>query len=283
MRIRSAAKPTPFTSRWAVPLSSWPRWRLVRSSIHSSVWRCSSVRSSARSSGRCRRRIRTVGARSGRRPPRHPGTPRRLPRLVVANRTLQGPELRAELSRRASTGTEFHIVAPIMCSRIHYIASDIDKELDEARDPALHGAHGAQAEGVTVTGKVGDPNAALGAIEDELRQYGADEVIISTYPRGKSNWLETASSSDCATSSRFPSRTWSSRTAYRSPRSRAPAARRSRDGIERPRDQASRLRSNTEPWRSHAGSPASPPIAIRRRSSSERDGRLDEAAAAATR
>ena len=42
-----------------------------------------------------------------------------------------------------------------------------------------------------MTGKIGDPNAAFGAIEDELRQHGADEVIISTYPRGESNWLET--------------------------------------------------------------------------------------------
>jgi len=49
----------------------------------------------------------------------------------------------------------------------------------------------AQAEGLDVTGKVGDPNVALGAIEDELRVFGADEVIISTYPPGRSNWLET--------------------------------------------------------------------------------------------
>jgi hypothetical protein len=32
---------------------------------------------------------------------------------------------------------------------------------------------------------------ALGATEDELRVFAADEVVISTYPRGKSNWLET--------------------------------------------------------------------------------------------
>jgi hypothetical protein len=122
----------------------------------------------------------------------HPGTRRAAPRaLVVANRTLHGSELRAELSRRAATGTELHIVAPILCSRIHYIASDIDKELDEARDRLAAALTWAEAEGINVTGKVGDPNVALGAIEDELRQYGADEVIISTYPRGRSNWLET--------------------------------------------------------------------------------------------
>jgi hypothetical protein len=122
-------------------------------------------------------------------PPRQPMAARRV--LVVANRTLQGAELRAALHSRAGTGTEFHIVAPILCSRIHYIASDVDKELEEARRRLSTALAWAEAEGVAVTGKVGDANAALGAIEDELRRYGADEVIISTYPRGRSNWLET--------------------------------------------------------------------------------------------
>lgn len=111
--------------------------------------------------------------------------------LVVANRTLHGAELRAELHRRAASGSELHIVAPILCSRIHYVASDVDRELLEARDRLSTALGWAQAEGLAVTGKVGDVNAALGAIEDELRQHGADEVIISTYPRGMSNWLET--------------------------------------------------------------------------------------------
>jgi hypothetical protein len=111
--------------------------------------------------------------------------------LVVANRTLGGDELRAELRRRAIAGAELHVVAPILCSRAHYIASDVDAELDEARERLATTLAWAEAESVAVTGRVGDANAALGAIEDELRRYGADEVIISTYPRGESNWLET--------------------------------------------------------------------------------------------
>jgi hypothetical protein len=111
--------------------------------------------------------------------------------LVVANRTLHGGELRAELHRRAARGAEIHIVAPILCSRIHYIASDVDTELGEARDRLATVLAWAEAEGLAVTGRVGDANSAFGVIEDELREHGADEVIISTYPRGKSNWLET--------------------------------------------------------------------------------------------
>ena len=136
-----------------------------------------------------RDRRRPLRAAASQAPPRERTMARRV--LVVANRTLGGAELRAELHRRAGTGAEFHIVAPILCSRIHYIASDVDKELDEARDRLSTALTWARAEGLPVTGKIGDPNAAFGAIEDELRQHGADEVIISTYPRGESNWLET--------------------------------------------------------------------------------------------
>jgi hypothetical protein len=39
--------------------------------------------------------------------------------------------------------------------------------------------------------EVGDASSAFGVVEDELREHGADEVIISTYPRGRSNWIET--------------------------------------------------------------------------------------------
>jgi GABA permease len=111
--------------------------------------------------------------------------------LVVANRTLPGAPLRAELARHAGTGAELRIVAPIVTSRVHYIASDVDRELREARARLAEALEWARAEGLDATGVVGDPNVALGAIEDELRMSGADEVIISTYPLGRSNWLET--------------------------------------------------------------------------------------------
>jgi sirohydrochlorin ferrochelatase len=111
--------------------------------------------------------------------------------LVVANRTLQSETLRAELAGRVRDGAEVHVVVPILASRIHYVASDIDAELREARERLADVLAWARAEGLDVTGRVGDPSIALGAIEDELRLSGADEVILSTLPRGRSNWLET--------------------------------------------------------------------------------------------
>jgi hypothetical protein len=122
---------------------------------------------------------------------RRPAPAGRSQVLVIANRTLAGEELRDELRRRADGGAELRFVAPILSSRIHYFASDVDRELKEAHGRLAAALAWAQAEGLDATGKVGDPSTALGAIEDELRLFGADEVIISTHPPGKSNWLET--------------------------------------------------------------------------------------------
>jgi hypothetical protein len=111
--------------------------------------------------------------------------------LVVANRTLASDELRSQIATRARDGAQVRLVAPILCSRVHYIASDIDSELRDARQRLDDTLAWARDEGLEVTGVVGDPNVALGAIEDELRRSGADEVLISTHPPKQSNWLET--------------------------------------------------------------------------------------------
>jgi hypothetical protein len=111
--------------------------------------------------------------------------------LVIANRTLQGEDLEAILRSRAERGAELRIVAPILVSRVRYIASDVDSELREANKRLVAALAWAHDAGFDASGKVGDPNVALGAIEDELRLFASDEVVISTYPPGKSNWLET--------------------------------------------------------------------------------------------
>ncbi|HUR85912.1 MAG TPA: hypothetical protein VMY78_11245 [Solirubrobacteraceae bacterium] len=118
-------------------------------------------------------------------------SPSRRRVLVVANRTLQEEDLAEILRDRAERGDELHVVAPILVSRMRYMASDVDRELAEANDRLQTALAWANAAGYEASGKVGDPNVALGAIEDELRLFAADEVLISTFPQGKSNWLET--------------------------------------------------------------------------------------------
>ena len=46
-----------------------------------------------------------------------------------------------------------------------------------------------RAFGIEARGEVGDSDP-LQAIEDAMRTFGPDEIVISTHPEGRSNWLE---------------------------------------------------------------------------------------------
>jgi hypothetical protein len=123
-------------------------------------------------------------ARTG--PEHTAGAPPRL--LVVANQTLGGQELRSELTRR-SPRPELRVVAPILISRMKYAMSDIDTELKLAHRRLDETLQWAGATGFAVSGEV-CPDGPLVAIEDQLRKFAADEIVISTHPPERSNWLE---------------------------------------------------------------------------------------------
>jgi len=110
--------------------------------------------------------------------------------LVVANQTLQGEELRRAIMQRAKLKPQLIVVAPILPSRTHYVTTDIDKEMQEAQQRLDATLRWAADNGFTAWGEVGN-HSPVQAIEDGLRRFGADEVIISTHPPGKSNWLES--------------------------------------------------------------------------------------------
>ena len=46
-----------------------------------------------------------------------------------------------------------------------------------------------QEAGIEARGQIGDGDPLL-AIEDGIRIFAPDELIISTHPEGRSNWLE---------------------------------------------------------------------------------------------
>jgi hypothetical protein len=99
--------------------------------------------------------------------------------LVIANETLAGAELRERLLAHGDR-LELDVLAPALSSRLHRGVSDIDAELERARERLEHSLAWARAQGFSAHGKVGDPSVAT-ALEDELRDFGPDEVIIVTH------------------------------------------------------------------------------------------------------
>jgi len=122
-------------------------------------------------------------------PPLHGPAPGARHVLIVANDSLAGTELREEIVRQVGP-CQLDILAPLRCSRSHYLASDFDQETEEARARLDASLVWAAEQGFEARGEVGDANP-LNAIEDELRDFGPDAVIFVTHPDDRSTWLES--------------------------------------------------------------------------------------------
>jgi GABA permease len=110
--------------------------------------------------------------------------------LVVANETVGGQELLAEVRGRAGDrGSQILVVCPALNSPIRHWASDEDqaRAAAQARLDASLGAM--RAAGLQVEGEIGDGDP-IQAIEDAVRTFQPDELVISTHPEGRSHWLE---------------------------------------------------------------------------------------------
>jgi hypothetical protein len=101
--------------------------------------------------------------------------------LVVANETVGGRKLIEELERRSSESLHrFTVICPQGGKELEARMSAgerLERTLKELR-----------AAGLDVVGQVmeGDP---LTAIENAHQYHPADEIIISTFPGGRSRWL----------------------------------------------------------------------------------------------
>jgi hypothetical protein len=121
-------------------------------------------------------------------PPPHPPGEFRV--LVVANETVGGRALLSELRHRvAGKQANVYVVCPALNTHLRHWTSDEDaaraaaQERLEASLAAMHDS------GIEARGEIGDDDP-LQAIEDVLGRFAPDEVVISTHPEGRSNWLE---------------------------------------------------------------------------------------------
>ena len=109
--------------------------------------------------------------------------------LVIANETVGGGPLRDEISRRSQGEEEVLVICPALNSPLKHWASDEDGARAEAQERLDASLSRLRSQGIDAKGEIGDAEP-LQAIEDALRLFGADEIIISTHPEGRSHWLE---------------------------------------------------------------------------------------------
>lgn len=111
--------------------------------------------------------------------------------LVVANRTCPCPALLREVARRREEHDDVAVllVAPALNSRLRHYLSDVDPALAAARARLDLAAANLAELGLRASTEIGDANPRV-AIADALARFSAAEIIVSTLPPGRSNWLE---------------------------------------------------------------------------------------------
>ena len=121
-------------------------------------------------------------------PPPHPEGERRI--LVVANETVGGAPLLEQIRKR-SEGVHEHVlvVVPALNSPLKHWVSDEDGAREAAQERLEASLAAMREAGIDARGEVGDSDP-LQAIEDALRTFAPDELIISTHPAERSHWLE---------------------------------------------------------------------------------------------
>jgi len=110
--------------------------------------------------------------------------------LVVANETVAGDTLH-DMIKQKSEGCRENVlvVAPTQPSPLQHLASDERAAHQEAQARLDASLAKLRESGISARGEVGDADPVQ-SIEDALRTFGPDEVIISTHPEGRSHWLE---------------------------------------------------------------------------------------------
>jgi len=110
--------------------------------------------------------------------------------LVIANETVGGGPLRDLIHERSEgVGEDVLVVTPALNSPLRHWTSDEDNARAAAQKRLDASLERLRSLGVQARGQVGDSDP-LQAIEDALRTFGPDEIILSTHPEGRSHWLE---------------------------------------------------------------------------------------------
>jgi hypothetical protein len=126
--------------------------------------------------------------------------PRRL--LVVITTEVADAALRDLVHSRAGDDAEMLVVAPASeISRLGWLTNADDDARGEAASLAEKTAEATPTENVEAS--VGDPDP-LKAIEDALRTFPADEIIVVTRPDDEAGWLEEGAGETAQSRFRLP-------------------------------------------------------------------------------
>lgn len=116
--------------------------------------------------------------------------PTRATRRVLVVSTVELAE--EAVHRLVGDDVETVVVVPtVRQSRLQWLANDDDRARETAARAAERLADAVP--GATIVARAGDPDPVL-ALEDALREFAADEILVVTRPDDQAGWLEARAS-----------------------------------------------------------------------------------------
>lgn len=110
--------------------------------------------------------------------------------IVIANRTCPCPGLADEVAGHLGPRLgEVLVVAPALNTRLRHFMTDDAQAIAAARERLDLAVMLLGEAGIPGRGEVGDADP-LNALADAHATFGADAILISTWPEGMSHWLE---------------------------------------------------------------------------------------------
>ena len=111
--------------------------------------------------------------------------------LLIANETVASQPMMNRLRELAGdAGAEVFVVAPALTSSAFQMAAgDVDGAIKVAKERLEGSLETLRELGFEAAGTIGESDPGL-ALDDGLRRFPADEVVISTHPPERSKWLE---------------------------------------------------------------------------------------------
>lgn len=110
--------------------------------------------------------------------------------MVLAHEGLGGEPLLAHLNEAdPGTDAEVFVTVPALSGSLKQLANDDRDEIAAADEDLKRLLGEVEASGRTVTGFVGDSDPRL-ALEDSLRQFAADEVVVVNPPPSEMDRLK---------------------------------------------------------------------------------------------
>lgn len=109
--------------------------------------------------------------------------------LVVADAPITGDDVAETITDIVGPHAKLDILAPVLVSPSHYLASDDDGERRRATARLRSALAWAADHGFEARGEVGDDEPGA-AIADELRDFGAEAVVVVTSDERGTRWAE---------------------------------------------------------------------------------------------